>query len=309
MALRAHGLYAGDSAVPVDQAAGLRHLLGEDPSRQLRVLPVAGGAQAGHSAIVACLAAHAAATERVVVLDQTNGEVARHLGLTTHHDLFDVVSGRLEFDRVAVRAGAWRLLPAQRGLARLLAQGLPSSTAIASGATEETETVFFESFLHLREPATLLLVNLDDQQVWKSAARQGGTDLLLVTTPAPASMTAAYARLKQWGSYAGGSGGAGAVAGNPTATMAGTIRVLVNGANGYADARRVYRTLADTARNFLGVETAYAGYLPPDRADAPFGCSRRAAVPACEKALVRLTASIQTWRLAQYGVAAARQIP
>ena len=102
---------------PADQAAGLRHLFGGEPLRRLRVLSVTGGSVgSGKSAIVADLARHAAPCARVLVLDQTANEVARHAGVTVRHDLFDVVSGRLALDAVAVRSGNWRLLPAQRGL-------------------------------------------------------------------------------------------------------------------------------------------------------------------------------------------------
>lgn len=128
-----------DAAAPAwaDQAAGLRSLLART---SVRVLSVAGsGTGSGHSAITAQLAQCAALAAQVAVLDQTGGEVARRLGLTVPHDLDDMLTGRLEFDAVARRTGAWRLLPAQRGLTRLLAAG-------AAGPA------FFRGFLALREP-------------------------------------------------------------------------------------------------------------------------------------------------------------
>lgn len=280
-ALCNHPLRAGAPAHPADQAAGLRHLLRNEPQRRLRVLAVTGSAvRSGKSAIVAELARHAAPSERVLVLDQTANEVARHAGLMARHDLFDVVSGRLGIEAVAVKSGGWRLVPAQRGLAKLAAAGT-------------TDEALFTSFLRLREPVSLLFLNVDGAQGWLPQLVADGNDVLLVTAPGQAAITAAYARLKELGAGAAHYGNADTRC---------TIRVLVNGAADYADARRVFRVLADTARNFLDMEPVYAGFLPPDHNGVPFGCSRHAPLPACETALTRLAAAVMSWRLAEYGL-------
>ena len=205
----------------LDQAAGLRHLLGGAPPRQfsggerlprLRVLAVTGAAAAsGKSAIVAQLAQHAAASEQVLVLDQTANEVARHVGVTARHDLFDLVSGRLGFDAVAVSSGNWRLLPAQRGLQKL-----------AEAGSQDEE--LFCAFLRLRDPVSLLLVNLDDQAHALLPLAAASGEVLLVTTPSQSAITAAYARIKALGRMAARHG-----EGVPC-----TIRVLVNGASNNA---------------------------------------------------------------------------
>ena len=287
---------------PQDQAAGLRHLLGGavpqpfsrgKPQPRLRVLAVTGSTeQSGTSAIVARLAQHAAGTDRVLVLDQTANEVAHHAGVTARHDLFDLVSGRLAFDAVAVPSGNWRLLPARRGLRKL-----------AEAGTKEEE--LFCTFLRLRDPVSLLLVNLDDQTRAPLPVGASGGEVLLITTPGQAAITAAYARIKALGRDAARSAGGVSRTLCPAATpcMPGTpdtIRVLVNGASHYADARRVFRVLADTARNFLDIEPVYAGFLPPDRSGAPFGTTRHAPPPACTAALARLAAAARSWRLAEY---------
>ncbi len=277
-------------APPLDQATGLRHLLGgaspQLPSfvkaqRHLRVLAVTGSAaQTGKSAIVAQLAQHASVSERVLVLDQTANEIARHAGVTTRHDLFDLLSGRLDFDAVAVSSGNWRLLPAQRGLRKL-----------AEAGTKEEELLC--AFLRLHDPVSLLLVNLDDQAHAPLPVGASGGEVLLVTTPGQAAITAAYARIKALGRDA-----ARRSDGLPCTPA--TIRVLVNGASHYADARRVFRVLADTARNFLDVEPVYAGFLPPDRGGMPFGTNRHVPAPACAAALARLTTAARSWHLAEY---------
>ena len=275
---------------PLDQAAGLRHLLGGSspqqfscgaPQLRLRVLAVMGGApQSGKSAIVAQLAQHAAVSERVLVLDQTANEVARQVGVTARHDLFDLVSGRLGFDAVAVPSGNWQILPAQRGLRKL-----------AEAGTKEEE--LFCTFLRLRDPVSLLLVNLDDQAHPPLPVGASGGEVLLVTSPGQAAITAAYARIKGLGRDV-----ARRIDGLPATPS--TVRVLVNGASHYADARRVFRVLADTARNFLDIEPVYAGFLPPDRSGVPFGSNRHAPAPACAAALGRLAAATRSWHLAEY---------
>ena len=143
---------AASAHVPgvADQAAGLRSMLNRVA---LRVLPIVGGGSGvGKNAIVARLAQSASRTQRVVVLDQTPGEVAAQLGMATQDDLQDLLTGRLEFGEVAVRVANWRLVPAQRGLTELLAAG-------AAGPD------FFRGFLHLNEPAGLLILNLADQEM------------------------------------------------------------------------------------------------------------------------------------------------
>ena len=265
-----------------DQAAGLRSLLART---SVRVLSVAGsGTGSGHSAITAQLAQCAALAAQVAVLDQTGGEVARRLGLTVPHDLDDMLTGRLEFDAVARRTGAWRLLPAQRGLTRLLAAG-------AAGPA------FFRGFLALREPVTLALLNLDHDEVRLPQGEDGDAgELLLITTPHSAAMQAAYARIKQIGRVRVRAQG---TADYPAAC---TIRVLVNGAANYTESRRVFRALADTARNFLAIEPVYAGALPPDHAGVPFGVNRRVPTPACAAALAQIAATLPAWGLAEYGL-------
>ena len=240
-------------APPLDQATGLRHLLGgaspQLPSfvkaqRHLRVLAVTGSAA------------------------------------PTRHDLFDLLSGRLDFDAVAVSSGNWRLLPAQRGLRKL-----------AEAGTKEEELLC--AFLRLHDPVSLLLVNLDDQAHAPLPVGASGGEVLLVTAPGQAAITAAYARIKALGRDA-----ARRSDGLPCTPA--TIRVLVNGASHYADARRVFRVLADTARNFLDVEPVYAGFLPPDRGGMPFGTNRHVPAPACAAALARLTTAARSWHLAEY---------
>jgi flagellar biosynthesis protein FlhG len=255
---------------PADQAAGLRHLLGRPA---LRVLPVmGGGAASGKSAIVLRLAQLVAPLQSVVVLDQSDGEVARQLGVSTRADLQDLLGGHKDFGAVVVRSGALRLVPARRGLTNLMAAG---------SAGEE----FFRGFLRLAEPASLVLVNLDDGETRLPDIVDGGSaEVLLVTTPQAASMTAAYARIKRIGAAAGARC---------------RIRVLVNGATDLAESQRVFRALSGTARDFLDIEPVFAGFLPVEAGGTAFGRAKRPPEPACAAALAQVAASIPTWRLAE----------
>ena len=257
-----------------DQAAGLRSMLNRVA---LRVLPIVGGGSGvGKNAIVARLAQYASRTHRVVVLDQTPGEVAAQLGIATRCDLQDLLSGRLEFGEVAVRVATWRLVPAQRGLTELLAAG-------AAGPA------FFRGFLHLNQSASLLILNLADQEMALPEGSDGVVgEVLLVTTPRTESLTAAYARMKRIAQSAAGSEG--------------RIRILVNGAIDYAEGWRVFRSLSETARNFLDIDPLFGGYLPCDAAGAAFGCPRRVPTPECSAALSHVAASIDSWRLSEYAL-------
>ena len=261
----------GHAHGPADQAAGLRHLLGRPA---LRVLPILGGGEAvGKSAILMRLAQFAAPRQNVVVLDQSDGEMARQLGVVARADLQDLLSGERDFGSVVVRSGALRLVPARRGLTNLLAAG---------AAGDE----FFKGFLRLTEPASLVVINLDDRETRLPGIVQGGAgEVLLVTTPRTASMTAAYARIKRLGSDSSG-----------TCCL---VRILVNGAADLAEGQRIFRALSDTARSFLGIDPVFAGFLPAGAGGEPFGCSARLPAPDCVTALAQVAASIASWRLAK----------
>ena len=80
------------------------------------------------------------------------------------------------------------------------------------------------------------------------------------------------------------------------------MRILVNGAVDYAEGWRVFRSLAETARNFLDIDPVFGGYLPCDSSGAAFGCPRRVPTPECSAALAHVAASMDAWHLSEYAL-------
>ena len=250
-----------------DQAAGLRSLVEREG---LRVLPVFGaGPGVGGGAIAAGLAQELAGASRALLLDQT-GEALVPLGLAPGRDLIDLLHGRLEFGEVVQRAGKLRAVNAREGLTRLLEAG-------QAGAD------FFGGFLRLADPADMVVMLLDSTSATLPEIVQSGHEVLIVATPRPAALTAGYARIKQLAE----------------ASDAGVVfRVLVNGATDEAQAQAVYRSLATTAREFIGVRVRFAGWLPLVPGFPLFGQGQHASNPAGRKALAHIAAAIPTWHLA-----------
>src|SRR4051812_6933210 len=102
-----------------DQAAGLRRLLAP---RAMRVLPLLGATGATHQACTAAALARGLSDVgcRVLIADESHGEVAQDLGLRARFELSHVIGGDKELARVVMAASdSIAVLPAARGLARI----------------------------------------------------------------------------------------------------------------------------------------------------------------------------------------------
>ena len=274
LAVRGHAIArTATSAAPfraaADQAAVLRAML---HTRSVRLLTVAGAADTGKNLIAARLAQFAARSLPVLLLDQTRGEAVRELGRAPAGDLDDLICGVLELDQAAGRAGACRYLYAQRGIQRLEASGAPGESLL-------------RGFLHEADPVRLLVLNLDgtDAMLPRLVCENG--EVLVITTPLPAALTAAYAQIKQI-----------------TAAEAArnvTVRVLINGVLDEVEGARIFRSLAGTARDYLGLGIRFAGCVPLEQGRAPYGCVRGAPPDArAAVALEQIASSIAGWNLA-----------
>ena len=210
-----------------DQAAGLRRIL--RPGR-LRVLPVLAGMRGtGKTAIVIALA-HAAARAglRVLVLDQSRGDVATALSLTWRRELADLLDGSHDYDEVRLPGpGGCGIVPAPRGLARLLEAG-------------EDGRRLFGGFLALSAPPQLVILNTLDASGCRLVPAPA--EILLVARPTRPSITATYARMKDLVRRHGRQ----------------RFRLLVNRADEQG-ARALHDNVSQVARRFLGAEVAYAG--------------------------------------------------
>lgn len=250
----------------LDQAEGLRSIFRRP---LLRILPVMGAAGAG--AIAARLAECASASESVVLLDQTDGEALRELGVLPRADLQDWLDRRVDWPDAVARAGRCRLMLGQRALAR--------SRGRDAGATE-----LFGAILTLPDAASLAVLHLAPATSDFHGIVESESELLLVTSPGRAALRSAYAQIKHIHA--------------PRANRPPAIRVLISGASSAVEGERSFDALAATSSEFLGIRLLYAGALPSPSAPA-------SAVNGFRTALAQITASINGWQLASHSPAPA----
>jgi flagellar biosynthesis protein FlhG len=169
----------------LDQAAGLRRMLGRPA---VRVLPLASSMDGAAQAALALRLAGALLQlgNRVVVLDASRGEVAAALGLAARRDLLELLQGEKEFADVALAGPeGLRVVPAARGI-DLLEQ---------AGAARYHD--LFGAFAALSEPADLVLLNCAPGDVHPACrAASGGREVVLALQTDAESVTDAYALIK-----------------------------------------------------------------------------------------------------------------
>jgi flagellar biosynthesis protein FlhG len=218
----------------LDQAAGLRRMLGK---RALRVLPlVSSMGDAAQAALALRLAAALSRLgSRVVLLDASGGAVPAALGQSERGDLLQLIEGRSEFAEVALAAPeGMRVLPAARGMAALE----------QSGAADYGQ--LFGAFAALRDPADLVLLNcaaLDARTACRAA--HGGRELVLALQTDGESVTGAYALIKAALRQHGQR----------------SFRLLFDGAS-IRDAGPLSARMRAAAQRFLGAELRGGGAIP-----------------------------------------------
>ncbi len=256
-----------------DQAEGLRRLMCR---KGLRVLPVAGGANAAERslAIAQLAAALGAAGCATVVLDQSKGAVARALGASPRYELLHLIEGEKSFGEIAVSGSdGVRLVSASRGLARLAQTG---------GQGER----LFGTFARLESPADLVLLNVESPEIAARVLPAGEGEVLLIASTAPESVTGAYAHIKQLVRTRGLA----------------RFRVLLADSADAANGRRVLDNIAAVARRFLGAQIAPAAIVPRDprwrsAAGRDGALVLRAPEAPAARVLRRLASDIEAWRL------------
>ncbi|APV51401.1 hypothetical protein BWI17_17915 [Betaproteobacteria bacterium GR16-43] len=258
-----------------DQAQGLRELFARPA---LSILPVVSGAHGVGKTTVVTHLAHAAARagRRVAILDASRGDVAAACGIAARYELMHMLEGLRGWEDVAIAGpGGVRIVPGARGYAAM-------SRDPAQGAQ------LFPAFASLENGPELLLVNLPSGEALTSSLLDPDGDILLVLTPRPESLTAAYAVVKR------------------LARETGTrrIRLLVNRAATPDEARQVHATFAAAAQRFLAIAPEFAGFVGNDPA---VGVARRAkrtafdSEPLCGAAtsFLRIAQAIDGWTLAR----------
>jgi flagellar biosynthesis protein FlhG len=219
----------------LDQAAGLRRMLGRPA---LRVLPLLSAMDGAAQAALALRLAAALSQlgSRVVLLDASRGEVAAALGLRQPgSDLLQLLQGEKEFAEVALAAPeGLRVVPAERGIA-----------ALGSGS-EGAFDQLFGAFAALREPADLVLLNCAPGDARTACrAAHGGRELVLALNTAAESVTGAYALIK-----------AARRQGAPQG-----FRLLFAEAS-RSEAGPLFARMREAARRFLAVELSDGGAIP-----------------------------------------------
>jgi flagellar biosynthesis protein FlhG len=217
-----------------DQAAGLRRLLA---AGQVRTVCIAGAMpRVGRSTIASNLAlALSRQGGDVLALDCCDGtrQLADLLGVPQARELLDVIQQDSPgVGAVQARAGL-RLLRAG-GTLRRLRQATDDIGPWLGGVLDS-----------VREGAEAVVIDSPANALAPAAA---ASDLVLVTTPDPQSVTHSYRMVKR------------------LVTENGRRRmfVLVNRAPSTSHADRIFGNLSRTAGEFLGVTVQYLGFVPDD---------------------------------------------
>lgn len=223
-------------AEPLDQATGLRRLFAPEPA--FRTLGVLGpDPRATTRASVALARGLGRRGVRILLLDEAPPphHAGGLLGVMARHSLAD-----------ARHRGLPSLAqPAGDGIVLLAAPEGPASLAVL---TEPELRLLMEDWRSRAEAPEWLLVNGAGTAA-DSGLAATAEERVLVLPGSRSRLAGAYAVLKQ-----------------AQARWSGHVwRVLVDGAE-EASARDLYASLADTARRFLGLEPAYLGCLPRNRA-------------------------------------------
>jgi len=224
-----------------DQAEGLRRMLGLERTRTIAV--VGARHRLGTTTCVVNLAtALCGAGRNVLVVDEHYGpgNVTGMLGMTAHVELKHLMRGDCGLHQVLQRGPRGMLvLPAASG-ARSLSRlsRLQRDRAVAE-------------FRALDDLCDVVVVDALAPTLQQSAVFCGATqETVVVVAPDVASITDAYARIKQLRTRHGVR----------------HFRLLFNRAAGAPNAQRAYDNLVQAARGFLDATLEYLGAVPMDAA-------------------------------------------
>lgn len=160
------------------------------------------------------------------------------LGLKPRHTIDDVLDGNLTLDQVAIEGPLGiTLLPAASGVANL------------SNLSEEHKNALMDHIDHWNADFDVLLVDTGagispNVRFFVLAVER----IMVVATPDPASITDAYALMKVMF----------------TNHRISHFELVVNQVKSDAEAKDVYRILAQVADKYLNVGLNYAGFIPHD---------------------------------------------
>ena len=226
---------------PLDQASGLRRLLGKHP---VRIVTVVGGKRGiGRTAVVVNVAAALTRIGRsVMVLDQNQGRstAAAYLDVHPERDLQDVLEGRAQLPQVVeTGAGGVRLV---RGAAAFHTLG---------NLSQPEEERLTQAFSCMEPKIDFILVDAPaGDAIQTPSPSLSAQEVILVVSPQGESITSAYALIKRlsWD------------------FARRRFHIVVNRVRSGAQADALFDNLASTAKRFLGLELEFCGAMPEDPA-------------------------------------------
>lgn len=228
----------------VDQADGLRRLLA-DTTLQVVSLTSARPDPGRPWAVLNLAAALRLAGVGVLVVDAASGQPGALTQVRRPgHDLADVLAQRCDL--------ASAILPGPEGI-----PVLPARTGVAGlGGPDPASRRLAHAVRALPGGIEVLLVNLPAAEEGTQLGTSLGVhEVVLTTTPEPEVITATYRLARRLAAETGCQ----------------TLRLLVTGAAGVAQAQRVHGNLAQTLARYAGVTLTLLGVMPAD------GSLRRAA--------------------------------
>ena len=223
-----------------DQADGLRRLLMPDFVRVITV--TSGSAAAGKTtAVISLAAALAHAGKKVLVIDENvgAGNVCATLGLNAHRDLLDVIRRDKTLDEVIVagRDGI-RVLPAGRGM------------MVLEKLSADDKAHLTSSFANIDGPVDVILIDSAPGRDSRSLPLAlSSHEIVLVVSPDPGSITAAYALMKH-------------ISGHHESKR--HYHILFNKTAREGDARKIFDNMESVAKRYLAVTLQLLGFLPYD---------------------------------------------
>lgn len=225
----------------VDQAAGLRRLLGP---KRLRIAPIV-AASAGMGKTMFVINFAAAAQRRglkVLVLDQTYGDIADALGLRPRYDLLHVLNGDCQLSSVALKGpdSVW-IIPAPRGIDALVNARFNTAhlCQLLEPISGELDLIVVNSLPSRAHAACQFAARADS-----------GREVVLLAATTAETIKASYSQIKRLVHLSGQQ----------------EFRLLINRASTEAAARRVFVNLAKAAKENIDTLVRYGGYIPKDPA-------------------------------------------
>lgn len=222
-----------------DQAEGLRRLLAQDSPH---IITVASGSMGTGktSTVINLAAALARGGKDVLIIDENAGatNLAGTLGLSAHRDLLDVIRRDKALDEVIISGpDGIRLLPAGRG------------TPVLGKLGSHDQTHLIDCFGDFAQPTDVVLIDAAPGRASRMLSLTlSDHEIVVVVSPEPASITAAYALIKHI------SGDCGVQ----------RFRVLVNRVGIEAEAQLIFDNMAGVAHRYLAVSLDFMGFIPPD---------------------------------------------